>query len=97
MGTELERNDDERLGNQITKDYADKKPLVVGLLKGCMPFMTELIKNIPPQVIIQKYSKTDTQIIVDLLKEEEDIKVEMENGVLTISLKKENPITEITL
>ncbi|PKL01087.1 MAG: hypoxanthine phosphoribosyltransferase [Tenericutes bacterium HGW-Tenericutes-1] len=35
-----------RLGNQITQDYADKKPVIVGLLKGCMPFMAALIKEI---------------------------------------------------
>ncbi len=33
-----------RLGAQITKDYQGKKPLLIGLLKGCMPFMTELMK-----------------------------------------------------
>ncbi|MBN2696565.1 MAG: hypoxanthine phosphoribosyltransferase [Bacilli bacterium] len=35
-----------RLGKQITKDYQNKKPLIIGLLKGCMPFMSELIKHI---------------------------------------------------
>jgi len=35
-----------RLGKQITFDYADKKPVIVGLLKGCMPFMASLIKEI---------------------------------------------------
>ncbi len=35
-----------RLGKQITLDYADKKPVIVGLLKGCMPFMASLIKEI---------------------------------------------------
>lgn len=35
-----------KLGEQITKDYQGKKPLLVGLLKGCMPFMTELMKHI---------------------------------------------------
>ena len=35
-----------KLGKQITKDYEGKTPLVVGLLKGCMPFMAELIKSI---------------------------------------------------
>ncbi len=34
------------LGKRITKDYEGKKPLLVGLLKGCMPFMTELMKNL---------------------------------------------------
>ncbi len=35
-----------RLGTQITLDYSGRKPIIIGLLKGCMPFMTELIKNI---------------------------------------------------
>ncbi|MDD3842318.1 MAG: hypoxanthine phosphoribosyltransferase [Candidatus Izemoplasmatales bacterium] len=36
----------DRLGRQITLDYAGKKPLIIGLLKGCIPFMAELIKHI---------------------------------------------------
>jgi len=35
-----------RLGAQITKDYQGRKPMIIGLLKGCLPFMSELIKNI---------------------------------------------------
>ncbi len=35
-----------RLGTQITIDYEGRKPLIIGLLKGCMPFMAALIKNI---------------------------------------------------
>ncbi|XMB71631.1 hypoxanthine phosphoribosyltransferase [Mycoplasmatota bacterium WC30] len=35
-----------RLGKQITEDYNGKTPLVIGLLKGCMPFMSELMKNL---------------------------------------------------
>ncbi|MDD3126515.1 MAG: hypoxanthine phosphoribosyltransferase [Candidatus Izemoplasmatales bacterium] len=35
-----------RLGHQITDDYKDKNPLIIGLLKGCIPFMAELIKHI---------------------------------------------------
>jgi hypoxanthine phosphoribosyltransferase len=35
-----------RLGKQITVDYQNKRPLIVGLLKGCMPFMAALIKEI---------------------------------------------------
>ncbi len=34
------------LGNQITKDYEDKKPLIVGVLKGSVVFMADLIRNI---------------------------------------------------
>lgn len=43
----------QKLGKQITKDYSNKAPLVVGLLKGCMPFMTELIKNIDLYIEIE--------------------------------------------
>ncbi len=35
-----------RLGQQISNDYAGKKPLIVGLLKGCQPFVSDLMKNI---------------------------------------------------
>ena len=35
-----------RLGAQITLDYQGRQPIIIGLLKGCMPFMAELIKNI---------------------------------------------------
>ncbi|MBU0997599.1 MAG: hypoxanthine phosphoribosyltransferase [Firmicutes bacterium] len=35
-----------RLGKQITQDYQGKKPIILGLLKGCIPFMSELIKHI---------------------------------------------------
>ena len=35
-----------RLGEQITKDYAGKELLVVGFLRGCVPFLAELIKYI---------------------------------------------------
>lgn len=35
-----------RLGAQITKDYKDKEPLVVGLLNGCVPFLGHLLGEI---------------------------------------------------
>lgn len=35
-----------RLGAQISKDYLGKKPIFVGLLKGCVPFMSDLAKYI---------------------------------------------------
>jgi len=33
------------LGKQLTEDYKDKFPIVLGLLKGCVPFMAKLIKE----------------------------------------------------
>ena len=35
-----------RLGKKITNDYEGKTPIVIGLLKGCQPFMSDLIKHI---------------------------------------------------
>jgi len=35
-----------RLGDQITQDYQGKRPLIVGLLNGCLPFMAELMKHL---------------------------------------------------
>lgn len=35
-----------KLGKQITEEYKDKFPIVIGLLKGCVPFMANLITNI---------------------------------------------------
>ena len=34
------------LGKQITADYKDQHPLIVGLLKGCVPFLSDLTKEI---------------------------------------------------
>lgn len=36
----------DEIGKQISKDYQGKTPVVIGLLKGCVPFMAELIKHI---------------------------------------------------
>ena len=36
----------QELGRQISDDYADKNPLLVGVLKGCVVFMADLIRNI---------------------------------------------------
>ncbi len=35
-----------RLGKEISDDYAGKCPILIGLLKGCEPFMSDLCKNI---------------------------------------------------
>lgn len=34
------------LGKQITRDYAGRTPLLVGVLKGCVVFMTDLMRHI---------------------------------------------------
>lgn len=35
-----------RLGQKITEDFKDKNLLVLGILKGCVFFMTDLVRNI---------------------------------------------------
>ena len=35
-----------KLGAQLTKDYEGKNPILVGILKGSIPFMAELVKYI---------------------------------------------------
>ena len=35
-----------QLGAQLTEDYHGKNPILVGVLKGSVPFMAELIKHI---------------------------------------------------
>jgi len=34
------------LGQQITRDYAGKRPLFLGVLKGCYVFMSDLLKSV---------------------------------------------------
>lgn len=64
----------ERIGQQITKDYAGKTPILVGLLKGSVPFMAELIKHIHCDMEIDfmdvtSYEGTRSKGVVTLLKD----------------------------
>jgi hypoxanthine phosphoribosyltransferase len=40
------------LGNRISEDYADKHPILLGVLKGCFVFMADLVRviTIPNEV-----------------------------------------------
>ncbi|MFA5560788.1 MAG: hypoxanthine phosphoribosyltransferase [Acholeplasmataceae bacterium] len=40
----------ERMGKQLTEDYKDKSPILVGLLKGCVPFLADLSRHIELKV-----------------------------------------------
>ncbi|MBM7453133.1 hypoxanthine phosphoribosyltransferase/bifunctional protein TilS/HprT [Acholeplasma morum] len=43
-----------RLGKQITEDYKHvDKPILLGLLKGCVPFMSDLAKEIDLKIEIE--------------------------------------------
>ncbi|WP_330831754.1 phosphoribosyltransferase family protein, partial [Streptococcus suis] len=38
------------LGQILANDYADKNPILVGILKGSIPFMAELMKHIDAHI-----------------------------------------------
>lgn len=64
----------ERLGKQIRADYKDSTPVLVGLLKGSIPFMAELIKHIPGDLEIDfihasSYIGTSSSGAVMILKD----------------------------
>lgn len=40
------------LGKKITSDYKGSSPVFIGLLKGCLPFMSDLLKHIKLDAII---------------------------------------------
>ena len=64
------------LGKRISADYKNKKPVLVGLLKGSVPFMAELLKHISIKVeteylVVSSYgggitSSGQIQILSDL-------------------------------
>ena len=55
----------QEMGAEITRDYENKKPMLVGLLKGSIPFMAELMKHIKLDIEIDfmdvsSYSGTES-------------------------------------
>lgn len=53
------------LGRKISNDYKDKKLVLIGLLKGCQPFMSDLIRHIEchceiDYMIVSSYDGTKT-------------------------------------
>ncbi len=62
------------LGKEIDKDYADEAPILVGLLKGSVPFMAQLMKNITIDIEIDfmdvsSYAGTETTGDVKIVKD----------------------------
>lgn len=76
---EVERRIKE-LAKEIERDYQGKEPLVIGLLKGSVIFMSDLIKEIDlPLVIdfmsVSSYSGTTSTGVINILKDTEiDVK-----------------------
>ena len=71
----------EELGKRLSEDYAGKTPIFIGLLKGAVPFLAELIKHIDcPMEIdfidVASYSGTKSTGNVKFLK---DVTANVEN------------------
>lgn len=63
-----------KLGEQITKDYEGQDLVVIGLLKGCLPFMADLTKhiNVPINVDymdVSSYAGTETTGFITIKKD----------------------------
>ena len=63
-----------KLGRELTEAYRDKKPIFVGLLKGSIPFLAELIKHVKCEIEIDfiqanSYSGVKSQGAVMILKD----------------------------
>ncbi len=69
------------LGQAISKDYAGKNPLLIGVLKGVMPFMADLLRmiTIPVEVdymAVSSYSAESRQRGVVRLEKDVEIPIE---------------------
>ncbi len=74
------------LGKTISKDYADKKPLIIGILKGSFVFMADLLRNIECDheidfMAVSSYSGAST---TGTLKIKKDLDVSVEGRDILI-------------
>lgn len=64
----------DEIGKQISKDYAGKRPILIALLKGSVPFLSELMKHIDIDMEIEfmdvsSYSGTESTGEVKIVKD----------------------------
>ena len=69
------------LGQKLTEDYQGKNPILVGILKGSVPFMAELIKHIDTHIaldfmLVSSYhGGTSSSGVINIIKDmDQDIK-----------------------
>ena len=69
------------LGQKLTEDYQGKNPILVGILKGSVPFMAELIKHIDTHIeldfmLVSSYhGGTSRSAVINIIKDmDQDIK-----------------------
>ncbi len=64
-----------KLGKQISKDYEGKDLVIVGLLKGCLPFMSDLFKE------VTIYAKIDYMRVSSYAGKESTGKIKILNDI----------------
>ena len=69
------------LGQRLTEDYQGKNPILVGILKGSVPFMAELIKHIDTHIeldfmLVSSYhGGTSSSGVINIIKDiDQDVK-----------------------
>lgn len=60
------------LGATLSEEYKDKNPVVVGILKGALPFMADLIKQMP---IFLEYDMMDVSSYGEALSSSGEVKI----------------------
>ena len=60
------------LGTLLSEQYKDKNPLIVGILKGALPFMADLIKQMP---ILLEYDMMDVSSYGSALTSSGEVKL----------------------
>ena len=60
------------LGAILAEEYQDKNPLIVGILKGALPFMADLIKQMP---ILLEYDMMDVSSYGTALTASGEVKI----------------------
>ena len=68
----------QKLGKQLAEDYKDKFPLVIGLLKGCIPFMGTLMTHMDLQMEV---GFMDVSSYHGGIKSSGDIKINKDLGI----------------
>jgi len=63
-----------KLAKKINQDYKSKKPLIIGVLKGCVPFMSDLLKKIDlncelDYIVCSSYVGVNSSGFVELKKD----------------------------
>lgn len=64
-----------KLGQKLTEDYQGKNPILVGILKGSVPFMAELIKHIDTHIeldfmLVSSYhGGTSSSGVINIIKD----------------------------